>query len=148
MVGDAGWDSSLGLLPSFFWRLSTKTVGQLARRGGRADDRDRLVAGWPKLARGKTKSSGAVELNDRRDLVMVTPRKGFPFIPQWNATVIPKPTEVETGGAIWRWQHGAWQWSACEASATWSWPRERDGRATLWRRTIVALKRLGSNGPK
>jgi hypothetical protein len=23
MVDDAGWGSSLGLLPSFFWRLST-----------------------------------------------------------------------------------------------------------------------------
>jgi hypothetical protein len=25
-VGDASWGSSLGLLPSFFWRLSTKTT--------------------------------------------------------------------------------------------------------------------------
>jgi hypothetical protein len=34
MVGDEGWGSSLGLLPSFFWRLSTKMAKQLARRVG------------------------------------------------------------------------------------------------------------------
>jgi hypothetical protein len=36
MVGDTGWGSSLGLLLSFFWGLSTKTVKQLARRVGGA----------------------------------------------------------------------------------------------------------------
>jgi hypothetical protein len=36
MVGDEVWGSSLGLLPSFFWRLSTKTTKQLARRVGGA----------------------------------------------------------------------------------------------------------------
>jgi hypothetical protein len=34
MVGDAGWDYSLGLLSSFFWMLSMKTAKQLARRVG------------------------------------------------------------------------------------------------------------------
>jgi hypothetical protein len=29
MVGDAGWGSSLGLLPRSFWRLSTKTADSL-----------------------------------------------------------------------------------------------------------------------
>jgi hypothetical protein len=32
MVSDEGWGSSLDLLSSFFWRLSTKTAKQLARR--------------------------------------------------------------------------------------------------------------------
>jgi hypothetical protein len=36
MVSDEVWGSSLGLLPSFLWRLSTKTAKQLARRVGGA----------------------------------------------------------------------------------------------------------------
>jgi hypothetical protein len=36
MVGDAGWGSSLGLLLSFFCRLSMKTAEQLAWRVGGA----------------------------------------------------------------------------------------------------------------
>jgi hypothetical protein len=36
MVGDAGWGSSLGLLPIFFLMLSMKTAKQLARRVGGA----------------------------------------------------------------------------------------------------------------
>jgi hypothetical protein len=36
MVGDEGWGSSLGLLPSFFWRLPPKMAKQLAQRVGRA----------------------------------------------------------------------------------------------------------------
>jgi hypothetical protein len=42
MVGDAGWVSSLGLILSFFWRLSTKTAGQLARRGAKQT----IKMGW------------------------------------------------------------------------------------------------------
>jgi hypothetical protein len=36
MVGDACWGSSLDLLPSCFWMLSTKIAKQLARRVGGA----------------------------------------------------------------------------------------------------------------
>jgi hypothetical protein len=36
MVGNEGWGSSLGLLSSFFWRLSMKMAKQLARRVGEA----------------------------------------------------------------------------------------------------------------
>jgi hypothetical protein len=36
MVSDVGWGSSLGLLPSCFWRLSTKMAKQLARWVGKA----------------------------------------------------------------------------------------------------------------
>jgi hypothetical protein len=36
MFGNVGWGSSLGLLPSYFWRLSTKMAKQLARRVGGA----------------------------------------------------------------------------------------------------------------
>jgi hypothetical protein len=36
MVSDAGWGSSLDLLPSCFWMLSVKMAKQLARRVGGA----------------------------------------------------------------------------------------------------------------
>jgi hypothetical protein len=67
--------------------------------------------GWwwfgQKLAGEETKSNGDVELKRRRDLVMATLREGFPFMPPRERNSHPKPTEVGTGGAIRRWQHGA-----------------------------------------
>jgi hypothetical protein len=49
---------------------------------GQSNGRDGLVAGWPKTNRREYKSGGTVELENRRDLAMATPREGFPFIPQ------------------------------------------------------------------
>jgi hypothetical protein len=56
--------------------------GQLARGVGGATTKDGLVAGWPKTSRGEDKSGGTVELENRRDLAMATPRRVSLFIPQ------------------------------------------------------------------
>jgi hypothetical protein len=108
--------------------------------------------GWwrvgQKLAGGRTKSNGDVELKRRRDLVMLTPQESFPFMPPWDCNGHLEPSQVGAGEAMRWWQHRARWWSAREVSATWSWPRERDGRAMPQCRTVVALKRMGSNGLK
>jgi hypothetical protein len=57
MVGDAGWGSSLGLL-----EVVNEDGGTTRSVRSGADDRDGLVAGWPKTSRRETKSGGAVEL--------------------------------------------------------------------------------------
>jgi hypothetical protein len=106
------------------------------------------VAGWPKTSRRENKSGGTVELESRRDLAMATSRKGFPFYSSKETQRSSQPTEVGTSRAIRRWPHGARYWSAREISATWSWPWKRDGRVSLRRHTIMALKRMGSNGRK
>jgi hypothetical protein len=56
------------------------------------------VAGWPKLAGGRSKRNGDVELEMRRDLVMATPREGFPFKPPRGCNNHPEPSEVGVGG--------------------------------------------------
>jgi hypothetical protein len=43
MVGDAGWCCSLGLLPSFFWRLSMKTTDNFL--GEWAEQRQKWAGG-------------------------------------------------------------------------------------------------------
>jgi hypothetical protein len=50
---------------------------------------------WPK---GKIKSGGTVELENRRDLPIATPRKGFPFYTSTETQRSSQPTEVGTSG--------------------------------------------------
>jgi hypothetical protein len=98
--------SSLGLLPGFFWRLSTKMANSLLEEWAKQRGRDGLVVGWPKTSR-RDKSGGTVELENRRDLAMATPREGFPFYTSTKTQRSSQLAEVGTGGAIRRWPHGA-----------------------------------------
>jgi hypothetical protein len=70
--------SSLGLLPSCFWMLPMKiannSLGEWAEQWQRW-----LVAGLPKTSQSENKSDDTVERENRRDLAMATPRKGFHF---------------------------------------------------------------------
>jgi hypothetical protein len=117
MVGDTSWGSSLGLLPSFFWRLSTKTAKQLARRVGGATAGMGLWKVGQKLAGGENKSGSTVELESRWDLAMATQREGFPFYTSTEMQRSSQPTEVGTSRGIRCWPHTARQWSAREVSA-------------------------------
>jgi hypothetical protein len=63
---------------SFFWRLSTKTAKQLARRG-QSNGRDGLVAGWPKTNRREKQEWRHCRARKQARLGNATPRKGFPF---------------------------------------------------------------------
>jgi hypothetical protein len=103
MVGDEGWGSSLGLLPSLFWRLSTKTADSLL--GEWAEQRQRWASGGlaKKLAEGENKSCDTVELESRRDLAMATPQECFPFYTSTEMQRSSQPIEVGICGAIRRW---------------------------------------------
>jgi hypothetical protein len=104
--------------------------------------------GWPKLAGRKNKDGDTIELESRRDLAMATPRKGFSFYSPTERNGRPNRLRYEL----------AERSSGCHTGLDKGRPvrsrrrdrghRKRDGRGTPWRRTIVALKRMGSNGPK
>jgi hypothetical protein len=58
---------------------------------------------WP---RGKNKSGGTIELENKRDLAIATPRKGFPFYTSMETQRSSQPTEAGTSGEIQQWPHG------------------------------------------
>jgi hypothetical protein len=109
MVGDACWGSSLGLLPSFFWRLLTKTEGQITQRGAEQT----VEMGWwqfgQKLARGENKERRGCQAQRKARLGNGDTVGGLPFYTSTECNGHPKtkwcrdwqsdPT-VETWGSI------------------------------------------------
>jgi hypothetical protein len=96
-----------------------------------ADDRDGLVAGWPKTSRkGKQRAIALSSSKVRHDLAMATLREGFPFIPPQNAMVIPKPTKV-----------GRKRWQS-DATTLYHRGTKNDGFQRSEELTMIALEKL------
>jgi hypothetical protein len=122
-------------------RLPNNLLGEWAEQWQRW-----LVAGWPKTSQSENKSDDTIELENRRDLAMATPRKGFPFYnstesnghPNW----LRKGLAGRSGGCH------TWLDNGRPVRSRWRdrGRGKRDDWAMLRRRTIVALKRMGSNG--
>jgi hypothetical protein len=66
-----------------------------------------MVLSWAKTSQGENKSGDTVELENKRDLAIATPQKGFPFYTSTETQRSSQPTEVGTSGAIRQWPHGA-----------------------------------------
>jgi hypothetical protein len=75
------------------------------------DGRDALVAGWPRLAGGRTKAVGLPSSDGHEAFVSVVLGKGLPFYGSCGCN------GQLTQPGIWCGQHGARQWSAREVSA-------------------------------
>jgi hypothetical protein len=89
MVGDAGWGSSLDLLPSCFWMLPTKIAKQLARRVGGAMT-DMASSGLTKTSRSEKQKRRHCRARKQARLGNSNIVEGFPFLYlNGNATVIP-----------------------------------------------------------
>jgi hypothetical protein len=116
-----------------WWRRRDSLLGE------ERDGRERwLVASWPTTSQRENKEQWWCRA--RKDVRLGTgciDKRASSLWSQRAATVIQT-----TRGIRW-WQHGARQWSACEVSATWSWLRERDGRAMSRCRTVGHWKGCG-----
>jgi hypothetical protein len=73
---------------------------------------------------------------------------GFPFYTTTETQRSSQPIEVGTSGAIRQWPHGLDNGRPVRSRRRDRGRGKRDGREMLRRRTIVALKRMGSNGWK
>jgi hypothetical protein len=146
MVDDGG-----GVLPSVFFELLREAVDEdgspAYSASGRSSSRNGLVVGWTKLAGGKIRvATLSTELEGRRDLAMAT-AGGFLLYIAHGTQRSSQPTEVGARGRSNGCHTGLDNGRLVRSRRRDRGCGKRDGRATLRRRTVAALKRIGSNGP-
>jgi hypothetical protein len=135
-----------------FFRASS---GGCRRRRGttrsvqnRAHDRDGLVSGWPKAHRRENKEQWWCRAWKEMRLGNGNTAGGLPFYTSTECNDHPKPTGVGTAERSGGGNTGLDNGRPVRSRRHDRGRGKRDGRATLRRRTIVALKRMWSNGLK